>query len=257
MHLFIFTLVTGPRRSLSLKLSDTQVYEPQRRARLGNHNTTILGFCRNSERDWYFIAKQPAPTPHLAHPEGCAALCIVIVTVPRVSRSCELCPDGGSGTSPLSASPGYEPPPTTLGVMSPPTTLSDSPHLVTLHIWRLSTFGKSPYLATLHIWRLSHLAAETAPIRASPRLDTHAAFQIKFAFRRGGAWKVDVRLPGKRNSNSHGARPVFQTQIQNSHGARTLSPEWEGGRNITAVSFAYFKGYFCTAMCSGSEAGSY
>ena len=32
----VFTLVTGPRRSLSLKLSDTRVYEPQIRARLGN-----------------------------------------------------------------------------------------------------------------------------------------------------------------------------------------------------------------------------
>ena len=31
---FFFTLVTGPRRSLSLKLSDTRVYEPQIRARL-------------------------------------------------------------------------------------------------------------------------------------------------------------------------------------------------------------------------------
>ena len=30
-----FTLVTGPRRSLSLKLSDTRVCEPQIRARLG------------------------------------------------------------------------------------------------------------------------------------------------------------------------------------------------------------------------------
>ena len=30
---YFFTLVTGPRRSLSLKLSDTQVYEPQIRAR--------------------------------------------------------------------------------------------------------------------------------------------------------------------------------------------------------------------------------
>jgi len=30
-----FTLVTGPRRSLSLKLSDTRVYAPQIRARLG------------------------------------------------------------------------------------------------------------------------------------------------------------------------------------------------------------------------------
>jgi len=26
---FFFTLVTGPRRSLSLKLSDTRLYEPQ------------------------------------------------------------------------------------------------------------------------------------------------------------------------------------------------------------------------------------
>ena len=34
---FFFTLVTGPRRSLSLKLSDTRVYEPQiRRARRAN-----------------------------------------------------------------------------------------------------------------------------------------------------------------------------------------------------------------------------
>ena len=37
---FSITLVTGPRRSLSLKLSDTNVYEPQMRALLGNHNTT-------------------------------------------------------------------------------------------------------------------------------------------------------------------------------------------------------------------------
>ena len=34
-HFFFFTLVTGPRRYLSLKLSDTRVYEPQIRARLG------------------------------------------------------------------------------------------------------------------------------------------------------------------------------------------------------------------------------
>jgi len=31
-------------------------------------------------RDLYFIAEQPAPAPHLAHPEGCAALSIVLVT---------------------------------------------------------------------------------------------------------------------------------------------------------------------------------
>ena len=33
---FVFTLVTRPSRSLSLKLRDTRVYEPQIRARLGN-----------------------------------------------------------------------------------------------------------------------------------------------------------------------------------------------------------------------------
>jgi len=38
---FFFTLVTGPRRSLRLKLSDTRVYEPQTRARLG----TTAHFC--------------------------------------------------------------------------------------------------------------------------------------------------------------------------------------------------------------------
>jgi len=36
-----FTLVTGPRRSLNLKLSDKRVYEPQIRARLG----TTAHFC--------------------------------------------------------------------------------------------------------------------------------------------------------------------------------------------------------------------
>ena len=45
-------------------------------------------------RDFYFIAEQSAPAPHLAHPEGCAALRIVLVTVQRVSRSCEHFPDG-------------------------------------------------------------------------------------------------------------------------------------------------------------------
>ena len=44
--------------------------------------------------DWYFIAEEPTPAPHLAPPEGCAALRIVLVTVARVSRSCEHFPDG-------------------------------------------------------------------------------------------------------------------------------------------------------------------
>ena len=39
--LFFITLVAGPRRSLSLTLSDTRVYEPQIRARLG----TTAHFC--------------------------------------------------------------------------------------------------------------------------------------------------------------------------------------------------------------------
>ena len=46
------------------------------------------------ERDWYCIAKQPAPAPHLADPEGRAAPRIALVTVHRVSRSCEHFPDG-------------------------------------------------------------------------------------------------------------------------------------------------------------------
>ena len=44
---FFSTLVTGPARSLSLKLSDTRVYEPQVRARLG----TTAHFCRRQGRD--------------------------------------------------------------------------------------------------------------------------------------------------------------------------------------------------------------
>ena len=43
---FFFALVTGPKRSLSLKLSDTRVYEPQIRARLG----TAAHFCEVVER---------------------------------------------------------------------------------------------------------------------------------------------------------------------------------------------------------------
>ena len=46
------------------------------------------------QRDWYFTAEQPAPAPHLAHSERCASLRVVLVAVPRVSRSCEYFPDG-------------------------------------------------------------------------------------------------------------------------------------------------------------------
>ena len=41
LFFFFFSFVTGPRRSLSLKLSDTRVYEPQIRARL----VTTAHFC--------------------------------------------------------------------------------------------------------------------------------------------------------------------------------------------------------------------
>ena len=56
---FFFTLVTGPRRSLSLKLSDKRVYEPQIRALLGNHNTPILGFYRKS-----YLTRRGHPAGH-------------------------------------------------------------------------------------------------------------------------------------------------------------------------------------------------
>ena len=47
-----------------------------------------------SKRGRCLIAQQPAPAPHLAHPEGYAALRIVLITLPCVSRSCEHVPDG-------------------------------------------------------------------------------------------------------------------------------------------------------------------
>ena len=40
---------------------------------------------------WYCIAERPVPALHLAHPERCAALRIVLVTL---SRSCEHFPVG-------------------------------------------------------------------------------------------------------------------------------------------------------------------
>ena len=48
---FFFTLVTGPTRSLSLKLSDITVYEPQIRARLG----TTAHFCKRGMTGRVFV----------------------------------------------------------------------------------------------------------------------------------------------------------------------------------------------------------
>ena len=45
---FFFTLVTGPRRSLSLNLSDTRVYEPPIRARFALDHVTADTFFRKS-----------------------------------------------------------------------------------------------------------------------------------------------------------------------------------------------------------------
>ena len=53
-----------------------------------------LKSCGHETRDWYFIAERPAPALHLACPEECAVLRIVLVTVSRVSHSCEHFPDG-------------------------------------------------------------------------------------------------------------------------------------------------------------------
>ena len=39
LSFFLFTLVAGPRGTLSLELGDTAVYAPQIRALLGNHNS--------------------------------------------------------------------------------------------------------------------------------------------------------------------------------------------------------------------------
>jgi hypothetical protein len=53
-----------------------------------------VGRTSVGQRDWYLLAEQPAPAPHLALPGGCAALRIVLVIVPCVRRSCEHFPDG-------------------------------------------------------------------------------------------------------------------------------------------------------------------
>ena len=81
----VFHLVFTSFVHVSLRRSlDSRVAE------VGEHPCPLLlreGPAARSDlqRDWYFIAEQPAPAPHLAHPEECAALRIVLVTVPRVS----------------------------------------------------------------------------------------------------------------------------------------------------------------------------
>ena len=50
----------------------------RRDAAAGAATECVSGFP--GRRDWYFIAEQPAPAPHLSPPGGCAALRIVLVT---------------------------------------------------------------------------------------------------------------------------------------------------------------------------------
>jgi len=50
-QVFFFTLVTGLSRSLSLKLSDTRVYEPPIRARLGTTDKDQVPFHQPLARD--------------------------------------------------------------------------------------------------------------------------------------------------------------------------------------------------------------
>ena len=57
------------------------------------HETVHLVERHIKQKDWDFIAEQPAPAPHLAHPEGRAAQRIVLDTVPRDSRSGHLAPN--------------------------------------------------------------------------------------------------------------------------------------------------------------------
>ena len=54
---------------------------------LSSIDDSALGDDVRASRYWRFIAEQPVPAPHLAHPEGCATLRVVLITVPRVSRS--------------------------------------------------------------------------------------------------------------------------------------------------------------------------
>ena len=46
-------------------------------------------------RDWYFIAEQPTPAPHLAHPEGCAAIRVVPAQVSELRVALPQCSRNG------------------------------------------------------------------------------------------------------------------------------------------------------------------
>ena len=48
---------------------------PHRIEGIGNGSRVLIVCVKcGMDRDWYFIAEQPAPAPHLTNREGCAAL---------------------------------------------------------------------------------------------------------------------------------------------------------------------------------------
>ena len=96
----LFGLIGAPPRER--EWPDTHTKHPDVWPSCGNSTISQPLFTRPSRsiqcssRDklvFHFMAEQPAPAPHFAHPEGYAALRIVLVTVPRVSRTCEHFPD--------------------------------------------------------------------------------------------------------------------------------------------------------------------
>ena len=85
--LFCLTLVTGPRGSLSLKLSDTKVYEPPIRARLG----TTAHFCG------VVVLKLRGGTRSLSRARSLARLFSSSVNF-RISSTCAGSPSGVAGS---------------------------------------------------------------------------------------------------------------------------------------------------------------
>ena len=73
--------LTGPRRSLSLKLSDTRVYEPQIRARLG----TTAHFCKvvilNLQPHLHYLDR---PVPHSAEVQRLGAVRLGVLGAVRL-----------------------------------------------------------------------------------------------------------------------------------------------------------------------------
>ena len=83
--------------------------------------------------------------------------------------------------------------------------------------YRVSGFGFRVSGFGFRIWSAGPGDARPDSGKAGSRLETNITNSMAEATHFGAErrvredWKVDVRLPGKGNSNSHGARPVHQT----------------------------------------------